>query len=180
MLFFVLWPTFLSAQNSPKSGKTSRQIVNSYIQKSQKLTIEQLSKASEIIYHSDNGSLPPNYRYDCYIKVSRNNVNVVIYSEYGEKVNYNESRTISSSEYSRFINSLAKQDICKVSSNRSMPGCGASSVEITIKTKTEIIFAGAEDIDLSVKNGELIDSFLKLLSNSMKQAVGNPEGVLGK
>lgn len=180
MLYFVLWSTFLSAQNLHKTDKASRQTVNSYIQKKTKLTMDQLLKASEIIYHSDNGSLPPDYHYDCFIKVRKNNVNVIIYGGYNGNVKYNEVRTISSSEYRHFIHSLAKQDIYKVSSNQNVPNCGTSSESLTIKTKNQIIFAGDEDIDLSVTNGELIDSFWKLLSSSMKQAVEHPERFLEK
>lgn len=173
------FPAALSAQKPNKLGKVA-QSVSEYTQNKLKLSSDKLSKATSIIYHSGNGSVAPEYHYDCYIHVLRNSVSVTIYGGYDGDVKYNESIAISTPEYKQFLNNLLKQDIRKIPSNGNEYLCGAGASDITIKMKQQVLFSGDEDVDLSITKGELIDSFILLLSDDMLGAVRDPESKLGQ
>lgn len=180
LLLSLIWsylPTLLFAQKPNDLGKIA-QSVSSYTQSKSKLSSEMLSKATSIIYHSGNGSVAPEYHYDCYIHVLKNSVSVTIYGGYDGAIMYNESSSISTSDYKKFLNNLLKQGIRKTPSNGNEYLCGAGASDITIKMKQQVLFSGDEDIDLSITNGSLRDSFELLLSNAMLNAVRNPDSKL--
>ena len=167
----------LSAQNPNKLGKIA-QSVSTYTQNKSKLSAEKLSKATSIIYHSGNGSVAPEYHYDCYIHVFKNSVSITIYGGYDGSVKYNESKLISTEDYKKFLNNLLKQGIRKTPSNGNEFLCGAGASDITVKMKQQVIFSGDEDVDLYIAKGGLIDSFELLLSDDMLRAVRNPDSKL--
>lgn len=173
------FPAVLSAQKPNKLSKIA-QSVSTYTQGKSKLSSEKLSKATSIIYHSGNGSVAPEYHYDCYIHVLKNSVSVTIYGGYDGDVKYNESKFISTEEYKQFLNNLLKQDIRKTPSNGNEYLCGAGASDITVKMKQQVIFSGDEDVDLSISKGRLIDSFELLLSDAMLGAVKNPDSKLNQ
>lgn len=173
------FPAVLSAQKPNKLGKIA-QSVSAYTQNKQKLSSDKLSKATSIIYHSGNGSVAPEYHYDCYIHVNKNSVSVTIYGGYDGSVKYNESNFISTSDYKQFLNNLVKQDIRKIPSNGNEYLCGAGASDITVKIKQQVLFSGDEDVDLSITKGGLIDSFILLLSDDMVGAVRNPDSKLNQ
>lgn len=168
------FPVVLFAQKTDKLGSIA-QSVSAYTQKKALLSSEKLSKATSIIYHSGNGSVSPEYHYDCYIHVLKNSVSVTIYGGYGGTVRYNESIDISTADYKKFLNNLLKQGICKTPSNGNEVLCGAGASDITVKMKQQVIFSGDESVDLSINKGGLIDSFLPLLSDDMFGAVRDPD-----
>lgn len=173
------FPAVLSAQKPNKLGKIA-QSVSSYTQNKSKLSSEKLSKATSIIYHSGNGSVAPEYHYDCYIHVLKNSVSVTIYGGYDGSVKYNDSKFISTANYKQFLNNLLKQDIRKTPSNGNEYLCGAGASDITVKMKQQVLFSGDEDVDLSITKGRLIDSFVLLLSDDMIEAVRNPESKINQ
>ena len=165
------------AQMQNRLGKIV-QSVGSYTQSKSRLSSQMLSKATSIIYHSGNGSVAPEYHYDCYIQVLKNSVSVTIYGGYDGAVKYNDSNFISASDYKQFLNRLLKQGIRNTPSNGNEYLCGAGASDITVKMKQQVLFSGDEDIDLSITNGRLRDSFELLLSNDMLNAVRNPDAKL--
>ena len=164
------FPVILFAQKPNKLGRIA-QSVSAYTQKKAQLSSEKLSKATLIIYHSGNGSVAPEYHYDCYIHVLKNSVSVTIYGGNDGAVKYNESSYISTADYKKFL----KQGIRKTPSNGNEFLCGAGASDITVKTKQQVIFSGDEYVDISINKGGLIDSFLPLLSDDMLEAVRNPD-----
>ncbi len=173
-VFILCLPTTVIAQRPNKLGRIA-QSVRAYTQNKSKLSSDKLSKATSIIYHSGNGSVAPEYHYDCYIHVNKNSVSVTIYGGYDGSVKYNESNFISTSDYKQFLNNLLKQGIRKTPSNGNEYLCGAGASDITVKMKQQVVFSGDEDVDLSIAKGGLIDSFVLLLSDDMIVAVRNPE-----
>ena len=165
-----------SAQKPNNLGKIA-QSVNAYTQNKLKLSLDKLEKATMISYHSGNGSVAPEYHYDCYIIVTNNSINVKITCGYNGDVKYNKSHAISSSEYKNFLRSLLKQGISKTPNNDPIPD-GAGSSDITVKMKQQVIFEGDEYFDLSITKGRLQDSFMSLLPDNMKRAALNPEQML--
>jgi len=153
------------------------QAINTYTKNKQKLSSDKLEKAITIVYYCGNGTVAPDYHYDCYITVSKNNVNVTITQGYDGRVRYNKNHAISISEYQKFLTDLLKQEISKNQNDAPMLD-GAGTSGIIVKTKKQVIFEGDEYVDLSITKGELQDSFLSLLPKHMKQVVQNPEGVL--
>ena len=179
IVLFLGFPSILIAQRPDKLGKIV-QSVSTYTQNKSKLSSEKLSKATSIIYHSGNGSVAPEYHYDCYVHVLKNSVSVTIYGGYDGSVKYNESKFISTADYKQFLNNLLKQDIRKTPSNGNEYLCGAGVSDITVKVKQQVIFSGDEDVDLSITKGGLIDSFELLLSDDMLRAVRNPDSKLNQ
>ena len=179
IIFSFCLPVALSAQQPNKLGKIA-QSVSAYTQTKMKLSSEKLSKATSIIYHSGNGSVAPEYHYDCYIHVYKNSVSVTIYGGYDGSVKYNESNFISTSDYKQFLNYLQKQGIRKTPSNGNEYLCGAGASDITVKMKQQVLFSGDEDVDLSITKGRLIDSFVLLLSGDMIEAIRNPESKINQ
>ena len=169
----------LSVQKPNKLGKIA-QSVSTYTQGKSTLSSEKLSKATSIIYHSGNGSVAPEYHYDCYIHVLKNSVSVTVYGGYDGAVKYNESNFITNADYKKFLNNLLKQGIRKMPSNGNEYLCGAGASDITVKMKQLVIFSGDEDVDLSISKGRLIDSFELLLSDDMLGAVRNPDSKLNQ
>ena len=179
IVLFLVFPSIIIAQRPDKLGKIA-QSLSTYTQNKSKLSSEKLSKATSIIYHSGNGSVAPEYHYDCYIHVLKNSVSVTIYGGYDGSVKYNDSKFISTADYKQFLNNLLKQDIRKTPSNGNEYLCGAGASDITVKMKQQVIFSGDEDVDLSITKGGLIDSFELLLSDDMLRAVRNPDSKLNQ
>lgn len=179
IVLFLVFPSIIIAQRPDKLGKIA-QSLSTYTQNKSKLSSEKLSKATSIIYHSGNGSVAPEYHYDCYIHVLKNSVSVTIYGGYDGSVKYNDSKFISTADYKQFLNNLLKQDIRKTPSNGNEYLCGAGASDITVKVKQQVIFSGDEDVDLSITKGGLIDSFELLLSDDMLRAVRNPDSKLNQ
>lgn len=168
------------AQKPNNMGQIA-QSLNTYSQNKSKLTKAQLESATTISYHCDNGSVSPEYHYNVYIIVTKNNVNVTIYGGYDGNVKFKEDRSITQSEYKQFINRLANQNICKKPSNGDVPFMsGSSSSDITVKVKNRIIFKGDEHVNLSIGKGSLDDSFMSLLSGTMLQAINNLDVIISK
>lgn len=173
-------PACIMAQKSDRL-QTVVQAVSAYTQNQSKLSSDKLAKATMIVYHSGNGSVAPEYHYDCYVNVVKNNVNVIVYGGYEGTVRYNKNHTISDAAYKQFLNSLLKQDIRKTPSNdNDFMMSGAGSSDITVKVKQQVIFEGEEDMDVSIAKGRLVDSFMALLPDDMKRVVRNPDIVLNK
>ena len=166
------------AQKTNKMDNIIRS-VSAYTHDRLKLSSDKLGKATMITYHCGNGTVAPEYHYDCYTIVTKNNVNVIITQGYNGDVKYNNNHALSSSEYKNFLDSLLKQGITKIPNNDPIP-CGAGSSDITVKMKQQVIFEGDESLDLSITKGGLQDSFLFLLPEHMKRAALNPEQMLDK
>jgi hypothetical protein len=166
------------AQKTNKMDNIIRS-VSPYTQDRLKLSSDKLEKATMITYHCGNGTVAPEYHYDCYIIVTNNNDNVKITKGYDGDVKYNNNHALSFSEYKKFLDSLLKQGITKMSNNGPIP-CGAEASDIIIKMKQQVIFEGDESLDLSITKGGLQDSFLFLLPEHMKKAALNPEQMLDK
>lgn len=167
------------AQKTNKMDNIIRS-VSAYTHDRLKLSSDKLEKATMITYHCGNGTVAPEYHYDCYTIVTKNNVNVKNTQGYNGDVKYNESIAISTPEYKQFLNNLLKQDIRKIPSNGNEYLCGAGASDITIKMKQQVLFSGDEDVNLSITKGGLIDSFVLLLSGDMLGAVKNPDSKLNQ
>ena len=166
----------IGAQTPNKMDKIANS-VSAYTQDKLKLSSDKLEKATMITYHCGNGTVAPEYHYDCFIMVSKKNVNVKICQGYNGDVKYDKSHAISLSKYNEFLSNLLKQGISKKPNNDPIP-CGAGSSDITVKIKQQVIFEGDEYFDLSIAKGELQDSFLTLLPEEMKRVALNPEEIL--
>ena len=140
---------------------------------------EQLEQATSVVYHSANGSVAPEWHYDCYVTVTKDSVNVKVYQGYGgEKVVFEEAQPFNEEGYRHFLGELSKQEIGKHKPEGLLPLDGAGISAIMVWTDDECVFSGDEDVDVVVKHGGLIDSFLPLLNESMHHAVDTPYELL--
>lgn len=171
--------TVLMAQRQPNKMDRIVQSVSAHTQGKMKLSSDQLEKATMIIYHCDNGSVPPRYHYGCYVKVSKNNINVKVCHGYDGDVAYDKNHAISSSEYKRFLSRLLNQGISKRPNPDPIPD-GAGASDITVKMNQKVLFEGDEFFDLTIAKGKLLDSFLTLLPADMKRVALNPEGMINE
>ena len=144
------------------------------VQKMVPLSAEQLEKATSVVYHSSNGSVAPDYHFDCYVNVVKDNVNVTIFQGYDKTVVYRENHALSQTEYQQFLDYLAKQGISKNTKEDIIPTSGGDVSAISVETEKQVVFRGEEHLDLVIEHGRLIDAFLVLLPDSMQQVVRKP------
>ena len=78
------------AQEPNKLGKIAESVSRYKRKICMTLSSEKLSKAAEIAYGFENGTLPPEYHYDCTITVYKNKAQVRVYSAYNGNIKYNE------------------------------------------------------------------------------------------
>ena len=141
-------------------------------EKKNKITMQFLKSATEIIYGFNNGSVAPDYAYQGYIVVTPKTVTLDIYHRSSKC--YSETETISSSEYSKFLNQLVALGI-KDNPEDPLMLDGAGVFDIVIKKNGKILFKGAEDEDIVTTKGHLRDPFVSILSPSQKSIYDNPE-----
>lgn len=134
-----------------------------------KLTTSLLEQATKITYCRSNGSVAPDFQWHCYAVVTPTSVKLMVYQA-GE-VTYDETATISSTKYTKFINHIAQQQIYyndKDYDDFDFPvGTGTNS--ITVVTGDSVIFAGDTWEILKVDNGYLSDAFMQVMPGYMKQ-----------
>lgn len=140
------------------------------------LTSATLQKATLISYVMDSGSLPPEYQWTCSIKVMGRKVMVKVTSEYGHKELYNSSKSITSSQFDSFKQSLLK---AKVGRNNSAayPGEGSDGAHFAVWDDTKTIFEASDD-EIYVQSGQLLQLFFPLLTPEMKRVVKDPESLI--
>lgn len=128
-----------------------------------------LQNATSIVYLSNNGSVPPDYRHDCKITVSKESVRLTITRGYDDegRTLFDKTARLSADKYQKFINSLANQSISKT--NRGEPMQGASFSCIRVCQGTSVLFEGEEGMNLKLVRGTLEDSFLMVLTPEMKK-----------
>lgn len=144
-------------------------------QKYTTLSSDLLQRATSIVYHCANGSVAPEYHYDCYVTVMKDSVDIKVCQSYNGNVVYQESCPVSEELYFQFLSDLAGQEIRKDDSKDIPITTGDGASAILVKAGEEVLFRGEEDVDLFITKGSLADSFLPLLSPSMLQAVNNPD-----
>ena len=176
--FLLCSPTLLFAQKQVTAFKFARSPKSDRNDNS-RLSLDKLSRATSVVYFFDNGTVAPEYQYDCYITVERNNVNVTITSGLDGTTKYDSDHKISPADYKSFIDYLVRQDIRKKAlSDDDALLCGASASSITVKVGEKVMFQGDEYMTLSIARGHLKDAFVSLLPESMKEAVRNPVKML--
>lgn len=173
---FFLAISFIIIMQLPAQRRID-QLAGTVAEYASTLTLDKLKKATCITYYSGNGSVAPDYHYDCCIIVTPNEVNVKIYHGYDGTTVYDESSDLLATDYTKFIKHLANQKIRKIVPEWPMlDGAGTSMLEVKIGNKE--IFSGDEQYDVSVGNGNLIDAFLPLLPDEMRQAALDPESYI--
>ncbi len=163
--------------NQVSAQKISNDVVNAvkeYSKKKQKneyLSMKLLRSATEIIYGFNNGSVAPDYHYQGYIIVKPNNVTLKIY--HMSSVCYNSSKSITSSQYSSFLNNLFRLGV-KPNPEEPLMLCGGDVTNIHIKKNNTTLFKGTEDEDIVTTKGRLSDAFEPLLDSGMKKVYDSP------
>lgn len=159
------------------SQKSSNEIVNAikdFYKKDQKkeyLTLPLLKSATQFKYGFNNGSVAPEYQYQGYIIVTSSIVTLRIYNM--SSVCYTKSRSITSAQYSTFINDFYRLGV-KPNPDEPLMLCGGAVYDILILKNNSIMFKGIEDEDIVTTKGRLSDAFAPLLSSDMKQLYDDP------
>lgn len=170
LLFFVLCLSVLWAKATKWNKKEPSVSALSF--KKETLSRNKLDAATLILYKTTNGSVAPNYHYECVIKVKKDSVDVTVCRGYdGEEV-YHEGCAISQTEYEQFLSHLAEQSIRTTSVKAYTTGGHVSYIKV-LKDE-EVVFDGSEDFNLTIAKGQLSDAFMELLSGSMEEAVNDP------
>lgn len=170
LLFFVLCLSVLLAKTTKWNEKEPSASVLSFKKKS--LSRNKLEAATLILYKASNGSVAPEYHYECVIKVKKDSVDVTVCRGYdGEEV-YHEGCAISQTEYEQFLNHLAAQNIRTTSVKEYTSGGHVSYIKVL--ENDEVVFDGSEGFNLTIAKGHLSDAFMELLSGSMEEAVTDP------
>ena len=170
LLFFVLCLSVLWAKTTNWNEKEPS--ASALSSKKKTLSRSKLEAATLILHKKSNGSVAPNYHYECVIKVKKDSVDVTICRGYdGEEV-YHEGRAISPTEYEQFLNHLAAQNIRTASVKAYTSGGHVSYIKVL--KDDEVVFDGSEDYNLTIAKGNLSDAFMEMLSGSMEEAANDP------
>ncbi len=177
IVIFLFCTSCTMAQKSSWLKRLSLSLSPSKQNKS-KLSADKLAKATFIVYHTNNGSVAPEWHYDCDVKVLKDNVNVTICSGYGKHVVYNANCPVTPEAYRQFLDKLLSQNIRNTAPNGRELMCGAGASVITVYVDQQLIFSGNEEVNLLVEKGSLADAFMPLLTEDMRNAVADPAALL--
>lgn len=164
------------------SQKPSNRIVNavkSYSKKNQRkesVSMQMLKSATKIEYGFNNGSVAPEYQYQGTIIVTPNYVTLNITNM--SSLCYTETRNLTTSQYTSFLNRLYGLGI-KPNPEEPMMLCGAGVYYIHIQKGKSTLFKGIEDEDIVTAKGNLSDAFVPLLNSKMREVYNDPSSTFG-
>lgn len=148
--------------------------VKNYSKKNQReegVSMQMLKSATKIEYGFNNGSVAPEYQYQGTIIVTPNYVTLNITNM--SNLCYTETRILTTSQYTTFLNSLYGLGI-KPNPDEPIMLCGAGVHHINIQKGKSTLFKGIENEDIVTSKGNLSDAFVPLLNSNMREVYNNP------
>ena len=143
----------------------------------EKLDEALLSQATSVTYAFDNGTVAPDWRYDCWVTVYKDSVRLSVIKGYGEEQKYDSIVPLQAGQYEQFITRLVNQSITKVSLREPMP-VGGPIYKFWVRSSDSYLFGGEEGFDLKVQNGRLFGTFLSILPPELQDIMKAPEQLL--
>jgi len=145
----------------------------------EKLDETMLRQATRFIYSFDNGTVAPDYRYDCEVTVYKDSVRLSVLAEYGKEVKMDSIVPLKDGQYEQFITTLANHSITKVPLRGPMP-VGGPVYKFWVVGDKSTLFGGEEDFNLEVKNGSLLNTFFMVLPPELQNIMKSPEQLLDR
>lgn len=180
MVFPIVCVGLISSEGFSQNPSTK--IVNAvknYSKKNQKkenVSMQMLKSATKIKYGFNNGSVAPEYQYQGTIIVTPNYVTLNITNM--SSLCYTETRNLTTSQYSSFLNRLYGLGI-KLNPDEPMMLCGGGVYDILIQKGNSTLFKGVEDEDIVTTKGNLSDAFVPLLNSKMREVYNDPSSTFG-
>jgi hypothetical protein len=168
-LFTIISILIMSFSDTACSQGNDKQIV--------KLDESLLQQATSVSYSFDNGTVAPDYRYDCWVTVSKDSVRLSVIAGYGKEEKMDSIVPLQAGQYEQFIASLVNLSIAKVPLRGPMP-VGGPVYKFWVYGDDSTLFGGEEDYDLHVNNGSISNTFYMLLPPELQNIMKNPEQLM--
>ena len=135
-----------------------------------------LSQATSMTYSFDNGTVAPNWRYDCRVTVFKDSVRLSVITGYGEAQKYDSIVALQTGQYEQFITRMVNHSITKVPFNDPKP-VGGPTHYLLIRGDS-LFVEGEEGYEMQVKNGRLFGTFLMVLPPDLQDIMNAPEQLI--
>ena len=144
-------------------------------QKTTSLTKENLEKASDISFYTDNGTVAPDYHWGMTITVTPKHVNLQVVKGYDGKVAYNQTEQLTPDQYKLFIEKMDKLSIKKKKFKGPYTTGGSSEYLCVKQGPLKVFDANKEELHYQ---GDLEAVFHDLLPEEMAQVFRHPDDLL--
>ena len=135
-----------------------------------------LSQATSMTYSFDNGTVAPDWRYDCRVTVFKDSVRLSVITGYGEAQKYDSIVPLQSGQYEQFIARLVNHSITKVPFLDPKPVGGPT--HYLLVRGDSLFVEGEEGYELQVENGSLFGTFLMVLPPDLQKIMKAPEQLI--
>lgn len=144
------------------------------------LSSKDLDGATLISFRFNNGTVAPEYQWDCEIKVTPQSINVTIEGRCPNIVLFEESQRITTAQFETLKTDLIDAPIGKRDFIEDFPCGGSFEVFCVSKGKKTVFYAETGTLEFG-NNGNssvALSMFSKIMSSKMKRAINDPESFL--
>ena len=167
-LLTIIGVLIMAFSNTACAQGTDKQI--------EKLDEALLSQATSFTYTFDNGTVAPEWRYDCWVTVYKDSVRLSVIKGYGEEQKYDSIVPLQAGQYEQFIARMVNHSITKVPSLDPKP-VGGPTYNLLVRGDS-VFLEGEEGYELQVKNGGLFGTFLMVLPPELQGIMKEPEQLI--
>ena len=167
-LLTIIGVLIMAFSNTACAQGTDKQI--------EKLDEALLSQATSFTYTFDNGTVAPDWRYDCWVTVYKDSVRLSVIKGYGEEQKYDSIVPLQTGQYEQFIAKMVNHSITKVSILDPKP-VGGPTYNLLVRGDS-MFLEGEEGYELQVKNGGLFGTFLMVLPPELQGIMKEPEQLI--
>ena len=167
-LLTIIGVLIMAFSNTACAQGTDKQI--------EKLDEALLSQATSFTYTFDNGTVAPDWRYDCWVTVYKDSVRLSVIKGYGEEQKYDSIVSLQAGQYEQFIAKMANHSITKVPILDPKP-VGGPTYNLLVRGDS-MFLEGEEGYELQVKNGGLFGTFLMVLPPELQGIMKEPEQLI--
>lgn len=167
-LLTIIGVLIMAFSNTACAQGTDKQI--------EKLDEALLSQATSFTYTFDNGTVAPEWRYDCWVTVYKDSVRLSVIKGYGEEQKYDSIVPLQAGQYEQFIARMVNHSITKVPLLDPKP-VGGPTYNLLVRGDS-VFLEGEEGYELQVKNGGLFGTFLMVLPPELQGIMKEPEQLI--
>ena len=150
------------AQGADKQGKKLDEVL--------------LSQATSMTYTFNNGTVAPDWRYDCWVTVYKDSVRLSVITGYGEEQKYDSIVPLQDGQYEQFITMMVNHSITKVPFLDPKP-VGGPTYYLLVRGDS-VFMEGEEGYELQVEKGSLFGTFLMVLPPDLQKIMKAPEQLI--
>ncbi len=135
-----------------------------------------LSQATSVTYSFDNGTVAPDWRYDCRVTVFKDSVRLSVITGYGEAQKYDSIVPLQAGQYEQFIARMVNHSITKIPFLDPKPVGGPT--HYLLVRGDSLFVEGEEGYEMQVQNGRLFGTFLMVLPPDLQDIMKAPERLI--